>query len=500
MLVIKPKGGVYDLPRSDITITDANVEAATERALLETTGLHLNEILDCLPLHSVVVEGRATGAILTFVATCNEVFNIASTSTIKPLRAHEGDEFDWVHTEQEIAQIIPRQTRAFNTMKDAFWCRTRTWLSTMTYLDLPYKEATDFIADFDYSVAIAVVRPRGKGRDMAVLSQGGNENTKPSTTSTSTEPSTAPSNRSGITYFSPSRLNTSTNNTASPTTTTTTITRNTLFPIPDLIDNSDLNPTSTALFNHAAPSLLLLQNPTTKVWDLAHAHLRPGKDRTVASAVRDIVHSATGLRVTRVVGALQEQPTITSHPRSVGEQLVKGAVRFEYLVLVADPGDVKGKGKNNEKGPVGQEATMAQELDLEAVAIVNRKVADARWVQTVEDVERMGCRKGVVRSVRRALRLVEEEVSLGMGGLEIGVEDGEWNENIGEEEGDSEDGGYGGGYGSDGGGDGGGYGAVTSRSPIGSGEVRAARTVNEYLSIGDVKGKGKKKEKDGWFG
>lgn len=179
---------------------------------------------------------------------------------------------------------------------------------------------------------------------------------------------------------------------------------------------------------------------------------------------------------------------------------MKGAVRFEYLVLVADPGDVKGKGKNNEKGPVGQEATMAQELDLEAVAIVNRKVADARWVQTVEDVERMGCRKGVVRSVRRALRLVEEEVSLGMGGLEIGVEDGEWNENIGEEEGDSEDGGYGGGYGSDGGGDGGGYGAVTSRSPIGSGEVRAARTVNEYLSIGDVKGKGKKKEKDGWFG
>ena len=198
-----------------------------------------------------------------------------------------------------------------------------------------------------------------------------------------------------------------------------------------------------------------------------------------------------------MLGALQEKPTITSHVRTVEGQLVKGAVRFEYLVLVADPGDVKGKGKA--KVPVGQEATMAHELDLEAVAIVNRKVADARWVQTVEDVEKMGCRKGVVRSVRRALRLVEEEqLALGLGGLDVGEE--EWEDGGGEDEGDSEDGGYGGGYGSDGGGDGGGYGAVSSRSPARSGDVRAARTVNEYLGMGDRKGKGKKKETDGWFG
>ena len=181
--------------------------------------------------------------------------------------------------------------------------------------------------------------------------------------------------------------------------------------------------------------------------------------------------------------------------------MVKGVVRFEYLVLVADPGDVKGKGKKTgkDKGPVGQEATMAHELALEAVAIVNRKVADARWVQTVEDVEKMGVKKGVVRSVRRALRLVEEEqLALGLGGLDVGR--GEWDDAGGEDEGDSEDRGYGGGYGSDGSGDGGGYGALNSRSPAGSADVRAARTVNEYLGMGDRKGKGKKKETDGWFG
>ena len=73
----------------------------------------------------------------------------------------------------------------------------------MTYLDLPYTQATESIADFDYSVAIAVVRPKGQGRDMAVLSQGGNENAKPSTASASMQPITTAARTSGITYFSP---------------------------------------------------------------------------------------------------------------------------------------------------------------------------------------------------------------------------------------------------------------------------------------------------------
>jgi len=164
MLVIKPKGGLWTLPRSTIITADANVEAAANRVLLDLTGFHLNEVLACLPLESVVVEGRATGAILTYIATCNEVFNVASAANTNPRPPGEGGEFDWVQSEQEIATLHdPKLTKpAFNTMKDAFWCRTRTWLSTMTYLDLPYTQATEFIADFDYSVAIAVVRPKGK--------------------------------------------------------------------------------------------------------------------------------------------------------------------------------------------------------------------------------------------------------------------------------------------------------------------------------------------------
>jgi len=156
MLIIKKeKTGRWELPHGKLTDLDVDINAALERIVLASTGLHVSRVLGSpISPPSWQRNGRWHYELL-YVAVVNEVTSIDTLADFRVQLPYDYIEHRWVRSKDEISMLPDTN---ISIIQHAFAFQPKVRHPTMAYLSMTPDDAMPYAGTFSYLIAAAIIR------------------------------------------------------------------------------------------------------------------------------------------------------------------------------------------------------------------------------------------------------------------------------------------------------------------------------------------------------